>query len=185
MNPEKDTTALAAIEKAAAGGRTLYAPSVMDEAAELLTELWAAGERHGVTPTDWSWTTSLPSAALDVIARRHTSAPDPERTADQVRALQRDLIEALNSPEIGLTARLGPRASVIVERLPESPRGGYHADADLAVGIYTNGGWDISFDHDMAPVVSIAAPASKAGAAEVAVIVRAVARGELGNPFRP
>jgi hypothetical protein len=179
-----DTDPITAVDKAAASRRALYAPSVLQEAAALLTDLWAAGERHNVTSKEWGWTVNLPGGALDVIGRRYEEAPAPERTHEQVFALQRDLIEALTSPEIGLTARRGPRAAVVVGRLPETPRGGFHGNADLAVGIYSNGGWDISFDAHGASVVSIVAPASKAGAAEVAAIVRAVARGELGNPFR-
>ncbi|MFF3256487.1 hypothetical protein ACFYWP_37150 [Actinacidiphila glaucinigra] len=184
MTPQVNTEAATAIRKVAASGLVLYAPSVQDEAASLLADMWAAGERHGVSPKDWAWAVSLPNASLEVIASRYINAPESNRSIDQVLTLLRDLTEALTSPEIGLTARLGPRASVVVGRLPETPRGGYHGDADLVVGLYTDGGWDLSFDHPMAGIVRIAAPASKAGAHEVAAIVRAVARGELGNPFR-
>ncbi|MGW3414565.1 hypothetical protein [Streptomyces sp. NPDC000888] len=181
---DPSTAAHAAVEKAATGLRTLYAPSVLDEAAALLSDLWAAGERHGVPPKEWDWAVSLAGGALEVIASRYTRTPDTERTGEQVFALRRDLIEALTSAEIGLSARPGSRTMTVVDRLPETPRGGYHGDASLVVGIYSNGGWDISMNADGATVVSIAAPATKAGAAEVAALVRAVARGELGNPFR-
>ncbi|MET9016871.1 hypothetical protein ABZX74_39345 [Streptomyces olivaceoviridis] len=183
--PAYTSTAYAAVEKAATSLRCLCAPSVLQQAAALLTDLWAAGGRHGVERKEWDWAVDLPSGALEVITSRYTHAPDPERTGDQVVALRRDLVQALTSAEIGLSVQDGPRPNmVVVERLSETPRGGYHGDADLVVGIYANGGWDISMNADGATVVSIAAPATKAGAAEVAALVRAVARGELGNPFR-
>ncbi|MEW1551289.1 hypothetical protein [Streptomyces tsukubensis] len=181
---ETTTAAYAAVEKAATGLRELYAPSVLDEAAALLADLWAAGGRHGVGRSEWGWAVDLASGALSVIARRYTDAPDPERTGDQVLALRRDLVEALNSPETGLSARPGSRTMTVVDRLPATPRGGLHGDASLVVGIYANGGWDISMNAHGATVVTIAAPATTAGAAEVAALVRAVARGERGNPFR-
>ncbi|MFE7442371.1 hypothetical protein ACFU7X_18190 [Streptomyces chartreusis] len=182
--PDVSTAAYAAVEKASASLRSFHVPSILEEAAALLADLWAAGEKHGVPPKEWGWAVNLASGALEVISSRYTQTPDPERTNEQVFALQRDLIEALTSTEIGLTARLGSRAMVIVDRLPETPRGGFHGDANLAVGLYTNGGWDISMDADGASVLSIVAPATKAGASQVAEIVRAVARGEHGNPFR-
>ncbi|GHB75947.1 hypothetical protein GCM10010331_74770 [Streptomyces xanthochromogenes] len=182
---DPSAAAYAAVKKAATGLPTLYAPSVLDEAAALLSDLWAAGERHGVTPKEWDWAVSLAGGALEVIASRYTRTPDTERTGEQVTALCQDLVSALTSAEIGLTVLPNPRKhQAVVGRLPETPRGGYHGDASLVVGIYSNGGWDISMNADGATVVSIAAPATTAGAAEVAALVRAVARGELGNPFR-
>ncbi|MGW1037860.1 hypothetical protein ACWD4Z_37450 [Streptomyces antibioticus] len=182
--PVFSTEAYAAVEKAARSGRgTLYAPSVLEHAAELLTELWAAGERHGVTASEWGWSVDLPSGALDVVARPY-ERPKEERTAEETLTLARYLREALTSEEIGLSAKPGPRASVIVERSADTPRGGFHGDANLIVGIASNVGWDIAFNQSGAPLLSIAAPASKAGASQVAEIVRALVHGELGNPFR-
>ncbi|WP_186779913.1 hypothetical protein [Streptomyces salinarius] len=183
--PAYTAEAYAAVEKASRSLRCLYVPSVLEQAAALLTDLWAAGGRHGVEPKEWDWAGNLPSSALEVVASRYTHVPLTERTGDQVVALRRDLVEALTSAEIGLSVQNGPRLNmVVVERLPQTPRGGYHGNANLIVGIYANGGWDISMNADGATVVSIAAPATKAGAAEVAALVRAVAHGELGNPFR-
>lgn len=181
--PAYTTEAYAAVEKAANSRRALYVPSVLEHVAELLTDLWATGERHGVTPSDWGWVADLPGGALDAVSRQYDRTPDPERTPEQVRALQRDLLDALTSDELGLTANLGPRAQVVVERGPDTPRGGFHGDANVTVGIYTDGGWDIAFDQHGASVMSIVAPASQAGASQVAEIVRAFVRGELGNIF--
>ncbi|MDX2692218.1 hypothetical protein, partial [Streptomyces ipomoeae] len=182
--PDVSTAAYAAVEKASRSHRgTLYAPSVLEHAAELLTDLWAASERHGVTAPEWGWTIDLASGALDVVSRRY-ERPEKERTIEETLALARHLLEALTSDEIGLSAKPGPRASVIVERSADTPRGGFHGDANLIVGIHSNGGWDMAFNQSGAPVLSIAAPASQAGASQVAEIVRALVHGELGNPFR-
>lgn len=185
--PVFTTEAYAAVEKAAKSSRgTLYAPSVLERAAALLTDLWAAGERHGVAASEWGWAADLAGGALDVVTRRY-ERPEKERTSEEVIALARHLLEDLTSGEIGLSARLGPRASVIVERGSATPHGGFHGDANVVVGIHADGGyggWDVAFNQDGAPVLSIAAPASRAGASEVAEIVRALVNGELGNPFR-
>ncbi|WP_435059510.1 hypothetical protein [Streptomyces sp. bgisy060] len=180
--PVFSTEAHAAVEKAANSRRSLYVPSVLEHAAELLTALWAAGEKHGVAPADWGWTTDLAGGTLDVVARQYESAPKPERTVEQVLALQGHLTDALK--ELGLTARPGS-PGVIVNRGPDTPRGGYHGDADIDVRIYSDGGWAFSFAVDRASVMSIVAPASQAGASQVAEIIRAFVRGELGNVFRP
>ncbi len=181
--PAYTTEAYAAIEKAANSRRSLYVPSVLDHAAELLTALWAAGEKHGVAPAEWGWTTDLAGGTLDVVSRQYESAPKPERTAAEIVSLQGHLIAAVK--ELGLTARLGgPGLSVIVERGPDTPRGGYDGDAEVEARIYSDGGWAFSFAAQGASVMSIVAPASAAGASQVAEIVRAFVRGELGDVFR-
>ncbi|MFH8520293.1 hypothetical protein ACH4CE_35520 [Streptomyces gelaticus] len=172
--------AYAAVEKAASSRRSLYVPSVLEHAAELLTALWAAGEQHGVTPTEWGWVSDLAGGTLDVVARQYESAPKPERTVEQIITLQGHLTSALS--ELGLTARPGS-PGVIVSRGPGTPRGGYNGDADIDVRIYSDGGWAFAFAVDGASVMSIVAPASQAGASQVAEIVRAFVRGELGNVF--
>ncbi|MFE2529047.1 hypothetical protein ACFXEL_33020 [Streptomyces sp. NPDC059382] len=183
--PSCSTEAYKAIEKAAAGRRCLYVPSVLEHAAELLTALWATGEKHNVSPDEWAWMTDLAGGTLDVVARQYGKTPDPERTHEQVSALRAHLIAALTSKEIGLAARLGgPRVGVIVDRGPDTPPGGFHGDADIEVRIYSDGGWDFAFAQQGASVMSIVAPASEAGASQVAEIIRAFVRGELGNVFR-
>jgi hypothetical protein len=182
---EPSAEARAAVDKAAASLRALYAPSVLDQAAALLTDLWTTGQQHGVEPREWGFAADLATGALEVVADRYTRAPDPERTGEEVTALCQALTTALTSDEIGLTLQRPRRLNqVTVDRLPETPRGGRDGAASLVVGIYSNGGWDLTMNADGASVVSVVAPATAAGAAEVAAIVRAVARGELGNPFR-
>ncbi|MGW7460994.1 hypothetical protein [Streptomyces sp. NPDC054797] len=181
--PVFSTEAYAAVEKAAKSRRALYVPSVLEHAAELLTDLWATGEKHGVAPGEWAWVTGLADASVDVVARQYERAPDPVRTLAKVVALQGHLIGALTSPELGLTARLsGP--GVIVDRGPDTPRGGRDGDADVEARIYSDGGWSFSFAADGASVMSIVAPATEAGASQVAEVIRAFVRGELGNVFR-
>lgn len=173
--------AYASIERAAGNRRDLYAPSVLQQAAALLTDLWDAGSRHGVTTDAWSWSTDLGGATLDVITRPYDRAPSPERTHQELSALKASLIGAL--ADNGVTAELGPRTFVRVHRQDRTPPGGYDGTANLLVGIYSDGGWDVCFDAHGASVVSIAAPATEAGAVEVAQIVHALVNGELGNPL--
>jgi hypothetical protein len=159
----------------------LYAPSVLEQAAALLTDLWAAGKRHGVDPGDWAAVTGLADASVDVVSHQHERAPEPTRTIAKIGSLQGHLVAALK--DLGLTARLGG-PGVIVARGPGTPRGGFHGDADVIVRIYSDGGWAFSFYQEGASVMPIVAPTSEAGASEVAEIVRAFVRGELANPFR-
>ncbi|MGA5578407.1 hypothetical protein ACPCK9_26730 [Streptomyces koyangensis] len=173
-----------AVEKAAVSGRMLYAPSVLGEAAVLLTDLWASGGRHGIEYTEWDGAVNLPSGVLEVVAERYTRTLDTERTGDEVTALAEDLVAALT--EIGLTVLPGIRKHMItVGRCPKTPPGGRRGDANLIVAIYSNRGWTLSANADGATVLNIAAPATTTGAAEVAALVRSVAHGDLvGNPLR-
>ncbi|BDT39470.1 hypothetical protein [Streptomyces yaizuensis] len=177
------TEAYAAVEKASASRRSLYAPSILEHAARLLTTLWSAGEQHGITPDDWKRTTDLAGGTLDVVARpyEYESTLTPERTVEQIISLQGHLVAALK--ELGITARLGD-AGVIVGRGPDTPPGGYHGDADIDVRIHSDGGWAFAAAAPYASVMPIVAPASEAGASEVAGIVAAFVRGELGNVLR-
>ncbi|MEY6567118.1 hypothetical protein AB8B12_19710 [Streptomyces sp. PGLac3x] len=178
------TIDLAGAARAAVGGRMLYAPSVLGEAAVLLTDLWAAGGRHGIEYTEWDGAVNLPSGVLEVVAERYTRTLDTERTGDEVTALAEDLVAALT--EIGLTILPGTRKHlIVVQRRPQTPPGGRWGDANLIVGIYSNrAGWNLNANADGATVLNIAAPATTAGAAEVAALVRSVAHGERGRPFR-
>ncbi|MFD8992279.1 hypothetical protein ACFVZ4_30060 [Streptomyces goshikiensis] len=178
------TEAYAAVEKAAKSRRALYVSSVLEHAAGLLTDLWAVGEKHGVALGDWAWTSGLADASVDVVARQY-GTPDPERTPEETLALAQHLLEAMTSDEIGLNARIGPRVNVVlVKRGSDAPSGGIGGDADLAIGIWSNGGWDISLNRHGASVLSVVAPASRAGASQIAETVRALVHGELGDPFR-
>lgn len=168
---QKTPTTLDNIKKASARLNTLYAPSVLAEAAALLDDMWTAGQRHGVTPSDWD--ADLADASLGVISQRYSRSPKPQRTVAEVNALHRALINAL--AELDLTTRDG--RAVLVDR----PGG-----TTLAVAIWADGGWDLSpyTAGGYAPVMPIAAPATEAGAGEVAAIVGDVIAGRRPDPFR-
>lgn len=170
--------ALAAVEKAAEGVRgTLYTLSVLDEAAEMLVELWAVGESRGVGRRHWGEAAvDLAGGALDVIGARYRGPVQPERTEGEVSARLVELVDSLTCEEIGLGACVGPGGRVVVDRLPQTPCAG-----DLAVGLCRNGGWEVRVEGG-GPSVTVVAPVSAAGAAEVAAMVHAIVHGQL-NPF--
>ncbi|WP_406466226.1 hypothetical protein OHB07_38135 [Streptomyces sp. NBC_00111] len=173
--------AYAAVEKAVES-QGFYAPIVLAEAAELLTDLWAAGARRGVAPADWASVVNLAVVARNIVTKKYGRFSDPEGTMAKAVSPQGHLITALE--EFGLTARIsGP---VIVDRGPDTPRGGFHGDADIEVHIYIDGGWAFAFAEYRAPapVAPIVAPATEVGASQVADIIRAFVRGELGDIFR-
>lgn len=45
-------------------------PQMEESAAGLLADVWAAGERHGVSPETWSWVADLPACVLSVVMWR-------------------------------------------------------------------------------------------------------------------
>jgi hypothetical protein len=45
-------------------------PKSEEAAAALLAELWAVGERHGVSQETWSGTTDLPAIVLSIVSWR-------------------------------------------------------------------------------------------------------------------
>ncbi|MEU3904186.1 hypothetical protein AB0F20_10240 [Streptomyces goshikiensis] len=178
--------AYAAIEEAAERQPALYVPSVLQHAAELLTSLLAIGGRHHEPPAQWSWTGDMATGALDLAACPYERDLESDRTDAQVVSLTRFLHMALvlDSTQTGLTARLGAhRDCVIIDRGPATPRGGQHGDSALLVGIPNDGGWFLAFSDEHIRRVPIIAPASRAGAQEVAEVIRAFAHGELGEVF--
>jgi hypothetical protein len=166
------------IENAARYDRSFHTPEILREAATLLDELYAAGERHGVGPEDWAGVTSMPSAALDVVRTRHRW-PRTKRTFAEVDGLRCDVVAAL--AELGVAAGLGPRG-VEVRPLPGGLKWGPAGEVGLLVSLYTDGGWDLSVDAHMAPVQSVYAPVTPAGAREVAAVVKGVLTGETKLP---
>jgi hypothetical protein len=50
-------------------------PEMEDTAAGLLVDVWAAGERHGVSPETWSWVADLPACALSLVLWRALGRP--------------------------------------------------------------------------------------------------------------
>jgi hypothetical protein len=183
VTTDTTTAALSVVEQAADRVHgTLHTPSVLRKAAALLSDLWAAGERHGVAPEEWSLTLNVQYVALGVVSRR-TAPPTATRSKDKVRQLQRDLVAAL--AELGVSAV--PGRQVVVERLEATPQWGISGQRQLAVGIWTNAGWNLTWDGDAteySPDIRVIAPATAAGAKEVAELVTAIARGQAPDPFR-
>lgn len=50
-------------------------PEMEETAAGLLADVWAAGERHGVSPETWSWVADLPACALSLVLWRALGRP--------------------------------------------------------------------------------------------------------------
>ncbi|QDN84369.1 hypothetical protein [Streptomyces sp. RLB3-6] len=175
-----DTTALdaakSAIRRNTAGGRHLYAPSVLEEATRLAAKFYAAGKEHQIEAGDWDNVTSFASAALDALASKYGSRVRLSR--EELRKVSGALLTAL--ADKGLTARPGRRTAI--DPLPGGPRWGL-AQTGLAVGIHLDGGWDLTVDQPTSSVRSITAPPTEDGAREVADIVHAILRGDAPDPF--
>jgi hypothetical protein len=54
-------------------------PEMEETAAGLLADVWAAGERHGVSPETWSWVADLPACALSLVLWRALGGPGGRR----------------------------------------------------------------------------------------------------------
>lgn len=176
--------AYAAVEAAAERLPALYVPSVLEHAAELLSSLWAIGGEHSVPPAQWSWTENMAEGVLDLAACPYERDLEIERTDAEVVSLTGFLFEALVSEEIGLGARLSARGDhVVVERGPATPRGGRSGDSDVLVAIASDGGWFFAFSDMHVRRVPVMAPASPAGAHDVAEAIRAFVHGEFGDVF--
>jgi hypothetical protein len=54
-------------------------PEMEQAAAGLLADVWAAGERHGVSPETWSWVADLPACVLSLVMWRALGRTDSHR----------------------------------------------------------------------------------------------------------
>ncbi|NUR01392.1 MAG: hypothetical protein HOY79_34155 [Streptomyces sp.] len=154
----------------------LYAPSVVDEAARLLDAYLATAAQHEANDDDGY----LGRAAAEATARKH-GRPPAERDLAELNRLSRELIEALTTE--GLEIVPTPvRMGVGVAPVPEGPRWG--PDGGLAVALYADSGWELMVNALRTTSYTIHAPATEAGAAEVARLVHAVLRGDVRDPFR-
>lgn len=158
------------------GSRVIYAPSVLTEAAELLSKLYTAGQEHHIDREDWAAVTSLPTGVLDVLTARYCShVALPHSEYDAVR---NSLIGELGARR--LTVKRGQR--ITVAPLPGGPSWGNAGRSGLSLGL-TVGGWDISIDEIASSPRMIAAPATEDGAREVAELVHKILSGDAPNPF--
>ncbi|MEW2301956.1 hypothetical protein AB0958_18615 [Streptomyces sp. NPDC006655] len=158
----------------------LYAPSVVAEAAALLDGYLATAEQHGLdqkAADDGGW---LALAAAEAVARRY-GRPQDERTSAELNQLGRALTAALTAE--GLEVVPTPvRMGVGVAPVPGGPRWG--TDGGLAVALYADSGWELMVNALRTTSYTIHAPATVAGASEVAQLVHAVLRGDAADPFR-
>lgn len=183
--------------------QALYVPSVLDAAAETLTQVWNALRDGGVTGTDL-YEASLAGIVLDakVAALRRISA---ELTPEQVtpRELLAAVVSAASS-ELGrpLVPVDGPKrlrpdlAYVVLPRLPESPPLGPDGSSPLLLALASPGYGDRRgpWDWELRPSVKggnterrdiiTPPPGPEAGvriAGEVAAVVVAVLTGHMSG----
>ncbi|OUD03003.1 hypothetical protein [Streptomyces swartbergensis] len=162
------------------GHAGLYAPSVVTEAAALLDAYLATAEEHGLdrkAADDEGW---LALAAAEAVARKY-GRPATERTSTELHQLVRELTAALTAE--GLEVVPTPvRMGVGVAPLPGGPTWGMNGG--LAVALYTDSAWELMVNATRTTSYTIHAPATAAGAAEVAQMVHGVLRGDIPDPFR-
>jgi hypothetical protein len=171
--------ARALVEQAAAGQPVLYAPSVLDEAADLLGKMWSVEEHTGARFEPRVLLGDFPVHALENVLGQHTALNQAaNRKLQDIHALEASLLTALG--EAGVKADRGPSIFLRAHRTPSTPAG----DRDgFLLGIYADAVWFIETSVANDPCVPIVAPATPAGAVEVAGVVRAFLDGRLGNPF--
>lgn len=168
------------IRRIYAGYTGLYAPSVIEEAAQFLDDLLAVAARHGHTDprSDAAgWLVQAAAEATSVKYRR----PPKERTAAEIGELRAALTTALKERGVPLALSRGPNG-VVVAPIPPGPAWGY--GTGLVVTLYADSGWDLLVNQPRSRVHAIYAPATAAGATEVADLVHGVLTGSIPDPFR-
>jgi len=158
----------------------LYAPSVIEEAAQLLDELLAVAHRHGHTDPRSDAAGWLAQAAAEAVSTKYRR-PDEDRTAAELAQAWDDLTAAFTTRGLTTVPSRGPRG-VAVAPIPPGPAWGY--GTGLAVALYADSGWDLMVNQPSSRVYAIHAPVTAAGAAEVAELVHGVLTGRIPDPFR-
>ncbi|AZK98784.1 MULTISPECIES: hypothetical protein [Streptomyces] len=159
----------------------LYAPSVVTEAAALLDAYLATAAQHGLhdleAADDEGW---LAVSAAEAIAKKH-GRPRTERTSAELHQLVRELVAAFTEEGLEVVPT-EVRMGTGVAPVPAGPTWGMAGG--LAVALYTDSGWNLMVNSTRTAVHTIYAPATAAGAREVAQLVHGVLRGDLEDPFR-
>ncbi|TAK89361.1 MAG: hypothetical protein EPO06_11910 [Burkholderiaceae bacterium] len=163
--PTGEAVHLTAVIAAARHRNCFYTAVALRDAADLLADLYATGQRHGMPPGRWD--VDLPGACVDALTVMYMRAV-PRETADAVLLLD---VAADKLTEAGLPCRRQP-GSIRVE-VP-SPAG-----EPVALTL-DPGGWNLRRAEGRTQIVSVEAPFSVHGACAVAILVEAVARGEHG-----
>lgn len=162
----------------------LYTEPVLDAAAALLADVWAAAEKHGVRPAEFD----VAFRCLETTARRHRGG-NPQ-TVEEARALLAVLVEEF--AELGVTVTFKDETgSVVLERGPETPTWGYDWPGEIPPALSVtacigelDGGWNLALDRRGTLMVDVAASCDRAGAAAVARLAIECNAGRRGNPFR-
>jgi hypothetical protein len=55
-------------------------PEMEEIAAGLLADVWAAGERHDISPETWNWVADLPACVLSLVCWRLLGRPGDRRS---------------------------------------------------------------------------------------------------------
>ncbi|WP_030965622.1 hypothetical protein [Streptomyces sp. NRRL S-378] len=161
------------------GHAGLYAPSVVTEAAALLDAYLATADQHGLDQKVADSDGWLALAAAEAVARKY-GRPATERTSAELYQLLNHLRAALAAE--GLEAVATPvRMGVGIAPVPGGPTWG--TVGGLAVALYTDSSWELMTNSVRTTSHTIHAPATKAGAAEVAQLVHGVLRGDVADPF--
>lgn len=170
----------------------IYTSQALVSAAELLADLYSAGDQHGVAASDWAECANLPAAAVSVVGRR-LRASAPTQT-DRCERLTTQLADAL--VEAGITARLVPApldtaggSGVHVDRRATSPAWG----PDGTFGLWLActpwdgfvGGWLAAIDiARAAPAQDLIASYDQDGIDAITETLDQLLAGQFGNPFR-
>lgn len=172
MDAHKEVTA------ALNGHRALYSPSAVAEAAQLLTDLAAVMDQHGVPPSSSArgW---LVTAAAESVGSRH-GRPARTRTPREVAALADGL--AAECQRLGLVGAAMGGMGFAAEPVPGGPVWGW-GRCGLAVRVYADAGWELVVNQERSPAVGVYAPASPAGAREVAGMLADIMHGRAPDPF--
>ncbi|WP_329492465.1 hypothetical protein OG618_37460 (plasmid) [Kitasatospora sp. NBC_01246] len=176
-SPESTAAVARAYERLAG----LFGPTVHAEAAALLDDLYEAAARHGHERASADLG-SLITAATEATCTRYRHR-GPDRSLAELQQLTKVLAAAFTEAGLTLAPSAG-RTGAAVEPLPGGPAWGWDGRTGLAVGIYLNGGWDVMVNQRESRVFSLYAPATEAGAREVAVIVHGILSGDRPDPFR-
>ncbi|WP_331718500.1 hypothetical protein [Streptomyces virginiae] len=178
--PTSTTGSSARVRRIYDGHAGLYAPSVVTEAAALLDAYLATADQHGLDQKAADFDGWLALAAAEAVSRKY-GRPATERTSAELYELLNHLRTALAAE--GLEVVTTPvRMGVGIAPVPGGPTWG--TAGGLAVALYTDSGWELMLNSAHTTAHTIHAPATKAGATEVAQLVHGVLRGDVADPFR-
>lgn len=168
-------------------GDNLYTELALSRAADLLADLYATAERHGLARNDFRLAGLARPAIHAVQAQWATAGPTPAGC----RPVLDQLAAALT--ERGLVARVlaeGGMPYVAIGRTDAMPPLGPNGWSSIWVGLTGDYpergmGWSAAVDlpHGGAPGCDIVAPCDSAGIAAVADAIAAFAAGKMPNPF--